>query len=186
VLDEGFHKQDSLSPELPAYNSRTRWRQGRRRHLAVDEGCHLSHALDGQNLLSATLGASTRQERAGLPSRRTAHAPHPNSQPLCAVCPRSAKYLEQSLVGREGDVGFLAVQRETEMRRFLRFDRLSGHVQSPHKSIRWPMCVFVFVLRNTTVRCATRFSFNGMSRQSIGFCQQTADEKIGELLSYFG
>ena len=34
-----------------------------------------------------------------------------------------AQYFQQSLIGREGDIGFFAVQRESYLRRFLRCDR---------------------------------------------------------------
>src|SRR6202045_957962 len=42
-----------------------------------------------------------------------------------------AQYLQQSLVRREGDIGLFAVQSESYLCRFLRFNGQCGHVQAP-------------------------------------------------------
>ncbi len=42
-----------------------------------------------------------------------------------------AQDFQQSFVGREGNIGLFAVQRELYLRRLLRFDGQSGHDQSP-------------------------------------------------------
>ena len=46
-----------------------------------------------------------------------------------------AQYFQQSLIGREGDIGFFAIQRESYLRRFLRFDRQCAHVQAPRRQL---------------------------------------------------
>src|SRR5438309_10110589 len=53
-----------------------------------------------------------------------------------------AQYLQQSLVRREGDISFFAVQSESYLCRFLRFDGQCGHVQAPPESITGPMRAF--------------------------------------------
>lgn len=104
-----------------------------------------SEALDRQDLLSAALECKDETREHGLAVEKNG-AGAAFSQLTAVLRARMteilAQDLEQSFIGRKGDIGLFAVQREAYLCRLLRFDRQCGHVQLPRESIIGPMRAF--------------------------------------------
>src|SRR6266481_8846979 len=97
-----------------------------------------SEAFDSQYLPSPTLECQHETGKHGLAVEKNGASPAFSQLTAvfrARVTEIFAQYLQQSLVRREGDIGLFAVQSESYLCRFLRFDGQCGHVQAPLGSI---------------------------------------------------
>src|SRR5713101_501103 len=104
-----------------------------------------SEAFDCQNVLSTALECQhkTGKHRLAVEKNGASAAFSEFTAVLRAgVTEILAQDLQQSLIGREGNIGQFAVQRESYLRCLLRFDGQCVHVQSPRGNITAPMRAF--------------------------------------------
>src|SRR5260370_2972319 len=127
-----------------------------------------SQTFDGQNIFSTTFERKHETGKHRLAIQKNG-ASATLSQ-LAAVFRAGmteifAQDFQQSLIGREIDVGLLAVQSESYLRRLLRFDGQCGQVQSPRRNfaglLRNRQCGADCIIR----RRVARFAENSLTRK---------------------